>query len=225
MSEIGRRQEPPPSATAARMNENALRAIARSYREHFDATHPTEQDPSRGADLLEAWADEIGARGERVTPQPAGGGVEKLRLLDEERVRILETTLCCCGHSLYFHARGENICFANLPNNDNGYGCKCSEFVEAAGSPVPADPQTAFVGDHDEFVNELLAFAPEEWDCDEAAEAIVLHWLDHLMVETKRLGGCFYPRCQWSDREPCDHGYLATPAAVPTDPEEPRSDA
>jgi len=52
---------------------------------------------------------------------------------------------------------------------------------------------------HDEFLNDLLENIPEEWDTDEAAEAIAIDYLRHLESEVKRLGGRFYP---WADDTP-----------------------
>lgn len=36
---------------------------------------------------------------------------------------------------------------------------------------------TAFLGDHDEFVEQILANAPESWDADEAAESIAVDYV------------------------------------------------
>lgn len=47
--------------------------------------------------------------------------------------------------------------------------------------------------DHDEFVNEVLALAPEAWDQDAAAEHIAVEFVRHLVDEVERLGGQLYP--------------------------------
>lgn len=41
-------------------------------------------------------------------------------------------------------------------------------------------PPTTYFGDHDEFVNELLSQAPEDWDGDEAMEGIALDYVRRL---------------------------------------------
>lgn len=46
---------------------------------------------------------------------------------------------------------------------------------------------------HDLFVNEILEFAPDEWDEDAAAEHIAIKYVRHLESEVKRLGGKLTP--------------------------------
>jgi hypothetical protein len=41
-------------------------------------------------------------------------------------------------------------------------------------------PPTTYFGDHDEFCNELLSEAPEDWDGDEAMESIAVAYVREL---------------------------------------------
>jgi hypothetical protein len=65
-----------------------------------------------------------------------------------------------------------------------------------------------------DFINEILDAAPEEWDDDVSANAIAIDFVNHLVSEVKRRGGCLKKFC-WDDEPgewdgPCDHGYDRT---------------
>lgn len=64
-----------------------------------------------------------------------------------------------------------------------------------------------------EWLNNLVQDAPESWDDDESIENIVSRWVNHLVAEVKRLGGCLHPWCRHENDELCDHGYLPTELA------------
>lgn len=48
---------------------------------------------------------------------------------------------------------------------------------------------TVWLGDHDEFVNELLRNAPDSWDDDAAAEHIAVQYVRTLEKRVRTLGG------------------------------------
>jgi hypothetical protein len=59
---------------------------------------------------------------------------------------------------------------------------------------------------HVEFVNAVLASAPDTWDGDAPGEDIALAYVAHLVAEAERLNGCLHPTCRLDEGQPCDHG-------------------
>ena len=64
-----------------------------------------------------------------------------------------------------------------------------------------------------DWLNSLVDDAPESWDYDTGIEEIISLWVNYLVSEVKRLGGCLHPYCHHEDNEVCDHGYLKTATA------------
>lgn len=85
---------------------------------------------------------------------------------------------------------------------------RVSGYLESVRSQLRQAEESA-----DEFVNAILDKAPEEWDDDAAAESIAVDFVEHLIGEVQRLGGCLKRWCSERDEtdpahsEPCDHGY------------------
>lgn len=69
-------------------------------------------------------------------------------------------------------------------------------------------PQNLDALDDGDIWEDLFARAPEEWDGDEAAIAILIRYVHHLEEQVERNGGCLLPWCHNEEGETCTHGYL-----------------
>lgn len=74
-----------------------------------------------------------------------------------------------------------------------------------------------------ELEEAVFRHADDSWDEDTSSMDLLVQFVDHLAEQVMRSGGCLLRWCHWTDREPCDHGYLLQ--ARPRPPKCPRCDS